>query len=195
MKVCNRCNINTDNFRTCRYKTGIEYQKAICRACESKSSSNWNKNHPAAIKKNKSNIGFNEYSKQWKKDNRAKINAQYRDRIKNDPTFRLRKNCSRAISRMLKSNNSSKCGKSILQYLPYTIKQLKSHIEKQFDTTTNWANYGISWEIDHIVPQSDLPYKTMNDINFAKCWALENLRPYNIKLNRSEGASRIRHTR
>jgi hypothetical protein len=49
--------------------------------------------------------------------------------------------------------------------------------------------------IDHIVPQSDLPYSSMNDENFQKCWALENLRPLSAKQNYLDGMTRIRHNK
>jgi hypothetical protein len=32
------------------------------------------------------------------------------------------------------------------------------------------------WQLDHIIPQSDLPYTSMDDENFKKCWSLDNLR-------------------
>ena len=47
----------------------------------------------------------------------------------------------------------------------------------------NWNNHGVAnmnrrtWNIDHIIPQSSLPYNSMEEENFQKCWALENLRP------------------
>jgi len=31
--------------------------------------------------------------------------------------------------------------------------------------------------VDHIYPQSLLPYDSYDDPNFQKCWALENLQP------------------
>ena len=34
-----------------------------------------------------------------------------------------------------------------------------------------------TWQIDHIISQSKLPYTSMSDDNFNKCWALENLQP------------------
>jgi hypothetical protein len=46
-----------------------------------------------------------------------------------------------------------------------------------------WENYGPAkegeyhWQIDHIIPQSALPYDNFGHPNFLKCWALENLRP------------------
>lgn len=50
-----------------------------------------------------------------------------------------------------------------------------------------------TWQIDHIIPCSDLPYLSMEDENFKKCWALENLRPYSAKQNLFDGIRRVRH--
>jgi hypothetical protein len=69
----------------------------------------------------------------------------------------------------------------------------------------NWNNYGIYytnlwndndpstwvWNIDHIIPQSKLPYTSMEDDNFKKCWALDNLRPYSAKQNIIDGNKRF----
>ncbi len=68
----------------------------------------------------------------------------------------------------------------------------------------NWENQGIynintwddndsstwTWQLDHIIPQSKLPYTSMEDENFQKCWALENLRPYSAKQNIKDGNRR-----
>ena len=67
-----------------------------------------------------------------------------------------------------------------------------------------WENHGVynlntwddndqstwKWNIDHIIPQSKLPYTSMEDDNFKKCWALENLRPYSAKQNIIDGNKR-----
>lgn len=50
-----------------------------------------------------------------------------------------------------------------------------------------------TWQLDHIIPQADLPYTSMEDENFKKCWALENLRPLSSKQNCFEGANKSRH--
>jgi hypothetical protein len=44
-----------------------------------------------------------------------------------------------------------------------------------------------TWNIDHIIPQSKLPYVSMEDENFKKCWALNNLRPLSSKVNLEKG--------
>lgn len=91
-----------------------------------------------------------------------------------DPVYKLRRNCSTMIWQAL---HKKKNGLSILKYLTYSMKDLKIHLESQFDEKTSWENYGSYWHIDHIIPQSKLSYTSMEDDNFKKCWALDNLRP------------------
>ena len=147
-----------------------------------------------------------EYEKQYYLDNidQFKKNSQApkckeskriykKNRRHTDPIFKLRENVSNAIFKALKKGKSNKAGKSILQYLGYTIQDLKIYLENQFDDKMSWNNHGIYWHIDHIIPQSDLPYISMEDDNFKKCWALENLRPYSSKQNFFDGVQKTRH--
>jgi hypothetical protein len=143
---------------------------------------NYYETHKEEIKKTWSTPEFKERKRIYK-----------RNRRKNDPIFRMRENISNAILKALRKSKSSKGGQSILQYLEYTINQLKEHLEKQFDDKMNWENYGIYWHIDHIIPQSILPYSSMQDENFKKCWSLSNLRPLDAKTNILEGVKRTRH--
>mgnify|MGYP006320042627 FL=1 len=91
--------------------------------------------------------------------------------------------------------------------MDYSIKELREHLEKQFEPWMNWNNHGRynllswnendsstwTWQIDHIIPQSVLVYSSMEEDNFKKCWALNNLRPYSAKLNLTDGVTRSRH--
>lgn len=138
---------------------------------------------------------------------RASQNNSRKKRISNDPVYKLRMNVSSQIADALHKIGSSKQGESIMQYLPYTIEELKDHLENQFEPWMTWENHGRynpktwddndtstwKWNMDHIMPQSDLPYTSMADENFKKCWALSNLRPYGAKPNVLEGVHRIRH--
>lgn len=129
-------------------------------------------------------------------------------RWKNDPIYRLRRLVSVCIGKALKKN--SKTGKgnsSVMDFLPYSIEDLKLYIENQFESWMNWENQGKwdnqtwndsdsttwTWQIDHIIPQSDLPYSSMEEDNFKKSWELSNLRPLNTKINATEGSKRVRH--
>jgi len=165
---------------------------------------------------NKDAIG--EYKKEYYQENKDRIkeyqivnkdkiqksaNEQRKERRKNDPSFKMRTYVSNSIRDVLKGRKNSGTWKN----LHYTPQQLKEHLERQFEPWMTWQNHGKfdpttwndndsrtwTWQIDHIIPQSDLPYTSMEDDNFKKCWALENLRPLSAKQNVVEGADRIRH--
>lgn len=146
-----------------------------------------------------------EYEKKYRQKNkdliRKKKNKYLNERMAKDPGFKLRKRISNSIFCALVRNRSTKNNISILKFLPYTIEDLKRHLEKQFEPWMNWSNWGRysdnwddndsstwTWQIDHIIPQFSLPYTSMEDENFKKCWALENLRPLSSKINSIEGA-------
>jgi uncharacterized protein YerC len=139
----------------------------------------------------------------WAEERRTKD----RQRRKEDPFYRLRHRISCVIWQYLNCNGGSKYGHSILEYLPYTIIELKIYLESLFEPWMTWNNYGTyrkegwddndsstwKWNIDHIIPHSDLPYTSMEDENFQKCWELSNLRPYSAKQNLLDGMTRVRH--
>jgi hypothetical protein len=121
---------------------------------------------------------------------RSELNKK---RWKSDPIYRLRRIVSSSISQALKKTHSSKCGISMLKFLPYTITELRVHLESQFEPWMNWENHGTydpdrkTWQLDHIIPQSKLLYDSMEHTNFQKCWALDNLRPLDARENSSKG--------
>jgi len=109
----------------------------------------------------------------------------------------LRKSISQAIKVQLEKSLSSKDGASCLAFLPYTILELRQHLESLFEpwmTWKNWGHYKMEdwddndpgtwvWHIDHIIPHANFKYTSMNDDLFKECWALSNLRPYSAKQN------------
>lgn len=152
-----------------------------------------------------------EWNKTYYKKNKKKVQKiqqrRTKERYQTDPSFRIRKVVSKSIYRALTILGSSKSGQSCLKFLEYSMRDLRKHIEKQFEAWMTWDNYGKydakkwnnndpatwTWNIDHIIPQSDLPYVSMEDENFRKCWELSNLRPLNAKQNWFDGVRRNRH--
>ena len=139
--------------------------------------------------------------------NKIRLNKRAKRLRQNDPSFKIRSSLSYAIWYSLKYNNTSKNGKSCLDYLPYTLDQLKEHLEAQFEPWMTWENHGTynkknwndndpntwKWQIDHIIPHSTFTYSSMDCQEFNTCWALTNLRPYSAKQNIIDGTNRIRH--
>jgi hypothetical protein len=157
-------------------------------------------------RKKKYRIDNNDILIEKRKANREIINERDRKKKATNPAYKLRKHISTVIYQALKKIGASKKGNSILPFLPYSFQELKNHLERQFEPWMTWSNWGLynpanwddnnsftwTWHIDHIIPQSVLPYMSMNDDNFKKCWALDNLRPLSAKQNIIDGGSKIR---
>lgn len=130
-------------------------------------------------------------------DDYCKICAEKINEIKKI-NGKIRRRISNIIHRhLLDETNEYSC----LEFLEYTMPELKLHIELLFEDWMNWSNWKIydpntwddgncltwTWNLDHIIPQAKLLYISMNDDNFKKCWALENLRPLSAKQNILDG--------
>lgn len=132
--------------------------------------------------------------KKYREENKEKI-ANYRHnygpsyerkRRKYDIKFKLRMNVGCLIRSRLKQRLANKGKKSISSYLPYSIDELKIHLENKFQPGMNWKNYG-KWHIDHKIPDSFFNYSSTKDLSFKKCWALNNLQPMWAKDNLQKG--------
>lgn len=96
------------------------------------------------------------------------------------------KDIGRTFSRNLYDGlKSNKAGHHWEDLVPYNLQQLRKHLELQFTSSMTWSNYGIYWEIDHIIPQNTFNITSPEDHDFQVCWSLANLRPLTIKENRS----------
>lgn len=141
-------------------------------------------------------------------EKRRKNQRKYGRKRLSTPEGKLRAVISGYIRDSLKNNGGDKRGKSCMNFLPYTIQELKEHIEKQFEPWMNWNNWGIyrreswndddpstwRWQLDHIVPNSTFLYSSMESDGFQKSWSLNNLRPYSAKQNVIDGITKIRHS-
>jgi hypothetical protein len=231
MKICRTCKIEKDisNFsiRSRNKKTNKIYYFTDCKECTAINKKIYYQNNKLSFGlKNKEYYKLHKediinYKKNYRENNKEKVNIIQRKseskKRKNNSFFRLRKDISDIIRKVLDNNGGSKKGNSIFDYLPYTMKDLIQHIESLFSHTDNltsiekiwmtWKNRGSynkkiwndndpstwMWQLDHIIPQSDLPYTSMEDENFQKCWALSNLRPLSAKQNLLDGVRKIRH--
>lgn len=179
-KRCNHCGLDKD-----AENDFYSYSPTKCKSCMYITSRKSVKNNAGKVR---------EYQRLYRQQYRKKMS----------PAAKLRKNVSRVIGRGL---SSGKNGASCTQYLSYSFQELKEHLEKQFEPWMNWNNYGLynpetwknddvstwTWNIDHIIPQSTFVYSSMEDSEFKRCWAFENLRPLASKQNFLDGVKRSRH--
>ena len=114
----------------------------------------------------------NAYNNEYQKKQRAECSQ-----------FRLNCNIRRAISLSLKGNKNGRHWEGLVGF---TLIELKSHLEKQFDENMGWQNYGSSWVIDHTLPLYCFK-DSSEEIILKKGWALQNLRPLDKIENAKKG--------
>jgi len=119
-----------------------------------------------------------------------KMNCEREKKRRNEnPSYKIQTNVSRMVRLYLNKNGATKKSR-LWSALPYTPQELREHLESQFEDWMTWDNYGTGegkWNIDHIYPQSLLPYDSLEHPNFLKCWELNNLRPLCSLENTSKG--------
>ncbi len=207
-KKCRKCLIIKNNFDF--YQSELNRKSGTCKLCIKNYKKTYylkNKKHITEKVTNykiKNKRKVQRLSADYYQNNKVKINTKnlvyQKNRKKTDKQFNLRMIISNSIWCGLKRNNSYKKESSITK-LPYTIQDLKIHLEKQFESWMNWSNWGRynsktwndndqstwTWQIDHIIPHSTFKYTSMDDDSFKRCWTLENLRPLSSKQNNLKG--------
>lgn len=103
-----------------------------------------------------------------------------------DAQRKIRRNLSSLMSKRLRKRQTNSNYKTKFNGLGYTIEELMKHLELQFSQGMTWDNYG-EWEIDHKTPDTWFSYSSIEDSDFKKCWALNNLQPLWAKDNCSKG--------
>lgn len=105
---------------------------------------------------------------------RARAKSQRANDIRRSTASgRLRHSISTGVRDSLRKG---KMGKKLKELLPYSINDLKKHLEKQFKPGMTWNNYG-EWHVDHKIPIAAFNFNTSKDLDFERCWALSNLQP------------------
>ena len=124
---------------------------------------------------------------------RAKYNADHKEERRVWERGYAAKNPEVRLYRILRATLGNRIGlqhAGTSQYVSYTCKQLRAHLEKQFTPGMSWENHGIhGWHIDHIRPlvafkfhgsdgsvRHDEVRKAMALKNLQPLWAADNIR-------------------
>lgn len=204
MKICRVCGKEKE-LSEFYYYNKTDKIHSECKVCSGIASRLWRKNNKIIYNKNsrrwhqenpeatsryckrsykKHFVKRNLEHKEWVIKNREKervIHNKAITKIRSTIKGRL-SNCFRSkISTSLRGNKKGRHWETLVGY---TIKQLKSYLEKQFIDGMNWKNYGrFGWHIDHVIPISFFQYNSPEDTEFRMCWRLENLQPLWAKDN------------
>jgi hypothetical protein len=189
-KKCSQCLQSKLLSEFHKDKSTKDGYKQACKQCRGKWAENnrdrkrelqrkWDKSHRAqrlAIEK------------RWKKNNPEAAKAKgKRSRViaRKNPKRKVRNSISTGIYLSLRG---VKAWRHWGDLVGYNINQLKHHLEKQFKPGMTWENYGTDWEIDHKIPVSAFNFEKAEDIDFKRCWDLNNLQPLWKADNRKKSA-------
>ena len=124
--------------------------------------------------------------KKTKEEKRVDRNKKARVKRKTDPKYVIRDRTRTRINHALREG---KGGKRWQDLLGYTVADLKKHLQKHFTAGMTWEKF-LSGEIqiDHKIPVAVYNFKTTDDYDFKRCFALSNLQPLWALDNASKGA-------
>lgn len=173
MKVCGSCKLNKceSGFRQMKGKTKTQssYLCSLCKHCErQKALDRYRRNKNAC----------NEYSKQYKMDNKEKINKtrrEYTSVIMKDPIQRLKRNMKSLICLKIKKTRHTG------EYLGAPIQTIVSWLEFNMSDEIKWDNYGKVWQIDHTIPIN--LWNIENEGEMLLCFSWMNLMPMIKEMN------------
>lgn len=182
IKQCTKCKKDKPVTEFGKHKSGKGGLRAVCRCChrdivkahQSAHPENEKKRHIAWRAKHPENV------KIWRHKSRLKTLSTPKGKLDNLMGVKV----YRALVCCKESKNWE-------LFFDYTVEQLRTHIEKQFKPGMSWGNYGL-WHVDHKIPITLFNYEHPSDLDFKRCWSLNNLQPLwaaeNIKKgNKIEG--------
>lgn len=174
--------LNTEHYH--KSNSTLDGFAYACKACQRIRHIEYNKTDRARklkrIRRQKDKVNPNGYLNGNKyKENRRR---HEKERSRNDVMFAIK---GRMRSRMFQALKRGKGGRSWQALVGYSVHDLKAHIEKQFTKGMTWRRF-LDGEIhiDHKIPVVAFNFTTGNDIDFKRCWAINNLQPLWAKDNR-----------
>lgn len=112
-------------------------------------------------------------------NNRKNKNEYIKNRMLNEPLFKLAFNIRTLIRNSIKRQFTEK-SKKTQEILGCSFEEFKIHLESMFDDNMNWDNQGTYWHLDHIKPISlaidkEEVYKLNHYTNFQPLYWKDNL--------------------
>ena len=204
MKICSRCKKNKSFSEFSKNKLTIDGYKNRCKGCDKKLSKDYYQKNKIRIRLNqkdhyqKNKIDILVRHREYKKQNKDKVfeyQKEYRSKnkdkmleyqkeyqkkkYKENINYRLAKNLRNRLHKALQNNQ--KVG-SAVKDLGCTIKELKVHLESNFQSGMVWDNWTINgWHIDHVKPLVNFDLTDRKQFleachytNLCPLWAKEN---------------------
>ena len=214
MKTCGRCKITKENTEFHKNKSNKDGLHFLCKTCRKKESidrkqhtqkynqSYWNKNKEILTRRNKKYRIENEdkinkqrkeyrnrpeiriHNKQKAEEYKPIRNKKNKERRKTDLNFRLKEVIKSKFHKFIKGERLY-----FKEVIGLEQKMFIKWIEFLWNDKMNWDNYGIYWDIDHILPLSCFNFQNKKEIKICYNW--KNMQPLESKENRHIKSNKI----
>jgi hypothetical protein len=118
--------------------------------------------------------------------NRARRKQASKKRYRGTATGRLSREYRRRAQKVLGANPLRSRCESLDVLVGCSVHVWRQHLERQFEKGMNWENYGVKWEVDHIMPVSSFDLRSKEGMRGAFNWL--NTRPMWSWANNRKGA-------
>ncbi len=123
-----------------------------------------------------------EAAKNYRVENKDHINEKKKElhnkKMQEDIQYKLAKDLRKLVCSAI--NKNSKFGRGV-ELLGCDIDEYKGYLECQFNEFMNWYNYGLYWQIDHIIPVSSFDLTIPEEQE--RCFNFTNTRPLTVEEN------------
>lgn len=127
---------------------------------------------------------YRAYHSAYKCEHREHFRTYKRKRYHSDPDFHVICQIRHMVRRVLRATSTKKTSSSE-KLLGYSVEELRTHLESQFEPGMTWDDRD-AWHIDHVKPVSAFIAEGIKDPQVIN--ALSNLRPLWAKDNLAKGA-------
>lgn len=185
MKTCTKCGVTKPSSEFGKRKAAKDGLRAWCKECyachkcERYQSDTAFREHVCSHKRI-----YNRGLRQSDPDYRKYFRTYTRERYRSDPDFRTSLQMRHMVQRVLRAADGKKTASS-QNLLGYSAKELRAHLESQFEPGMSWDDRG-AWHIDHVKPVSAFIAEGIKDPQIIN--ALSNLKPLWAKDNLAKGA-------
>lgn len=178
LKRCPKCKESKIIELFCNNKRTKDGKSTYCKLCQSISDKIYKSSRKEQTQEYDLNYRIKnpnikkELSKIFREKNPNYQNEWRKNKRKTDPIFKIKVNIRSRIYIALNGGNKSK---KTLDILGCEIEYFKKYLEDQFFPEMSWENYGLIWEIDHIIPC--VRFNLKNEDELLKCFHFSNHQP------------------
>lgn len=127
-----------------------------------------------------------EYRRDYYHKNKDKISQQIRER-RRDPQTRIVHALRHRCWKTIRNQGGNKFMSLSQTLLGCNRDALMAHLQSKFKRGMNWNNYGIVWEVDHMIPCS--AFNLIDAEQQRLCFHYTNLQPLFVSDNRKKWAN------